>query len=176
MKGILISFVIGALAGSGAIYFWPTATVVETAEPSERQPDGSLIAERAPDAPRKPSHKIPQGAKVQRDIRVSVQPTGRPDCPLCVVDLSLIELPDATHRVIASSPTGEVMNALDVPRVPSIVDREKHWTAGVLYNGRWGGLVLRDIKMLSGMLSLGGAITTERDDSFAPWFVAVVRF
>ncbi len=173
MKNFLISFFIGALAGAAgvALYLQPTA-VVESAAPAARQADGSLIAERKPDATLKPSHTIPQRAKVTRDIRVTVQPSGRPDCPVCTVDLSLVALPDDTHRIVASSPTGQVLNALDVPRVPSIVGREKRWAAGAMYNGRWGGLVLRDI----GLLSLGGAITTGRDDRFEPWFVVVVRF
>lgn len=172
MKNILLSFFLGAAIGAGAFYFWPTATVVETAIPAERQADGSLIAERAPSAAPKPAHAIPKGGKVERSIRVEVQATGRPDCPVCTVDLSLVELPDATRRIVASSPTGEVINALDVPRVSSNANRDKRWAAGAMYNGRLGALVLRDF----GLLSLGGAITTGRDDNFDPWFVAVVRF
>lgn len=172
MKNILLSFLLGAAIGAGAIYFWPATTVVETAKPAERQADGSLIAERAPSATHKPTHTIPKGGKVERDIRVNVQTTGRPDCPMCTVDLSLVKLPDDTHRIIASSPTGEVLNALDVPRVPSIVDREKPWGVGAMYNGRWGVLVLREFRFGS----LGGAITTDRDENFDPWFVAVFRF
>jgi hypothetical protein len=177
MKTFLLSFFIGALVGAAgvALYLRP-AKVAETAEPSARQADGSLIAERKPDAARKPGHTIPQGAKVERDISITVQPTGRPDCPLCTVSLSLVEMQDQTHRIIASSPTGEVVSALDVPRVPSIVYRDKRWFAAVLYNGRFGGLVARDIELVGLDMVLGGAITTERDDRFAPWFVAAMRF
>lgn len=165
-------FAVGVLVGALGLYLWPEATIQETAEPAQRQADGSLIAERAPDAPLKPKHTIPKGTKVERDIRVDVQPTGRPDCPICTVDLSLVKLPDATHRIIASSPTGEVLSAIDVPREPALLDRNKVWSAGVLYNGRWGGLVMRDFRWLS----IGGAVTTEKDGGFAPWGVLVLRF
>ncbi len=171
LRGIVI-FGVGLLAGILGMYLWPATTVVETAAPAQRQADGSLIAERNPDAPLKPRHEIPKGGKVERDIRVEVQPTGRPDCPVCKVDLSLVKLLDDTHRIVASSPTGEVLSALDVPRVPAIVDRPKNWAAGALYNGRWGALVTREIRWVS----VGGAITTEKDGSFAPWALLVLRF
>lgn len=165
-------FLVGILVGALGLYLWPSETVVETAVPAQRQADGSLIAERNPDAPVKPRHQIPKGSKVERDIRVEVQTDGRPDCPVCIVDLSLVELPDATHRIVASSPTGQVMNALDVPRMPALLDRHKVWSAGALYNGRWGALVGRDFKWLT----VGGAITTEKDGGFAPWAMVVLRF
>lgn len=171
LRGAVV-MVVGVLIGAMGMYLWPATTVVETAQPSQRQADGSLIAERSPDAPIKTQHQIPKGSKVQRDIRVEVQPTGRPDCPVCTVDLSLVELPDSTHRIVASSPTGEVLSAIDVPRMPALLDRPKVWSAGVLYNGRWGGLVMRDF----GWLSVGGVITTTRDNGFDPWAVVVVRF
>ena len=171
LRGVAI-FLAGVLIGSLGLYLWPTATVVETAAPAQRQADGSLIAERNPDAPLKPGHRIPKGGKVERDIRVEVQPAGRPDCPVCIVDLSLVELPDATHRIVASSPTGQVLNALDVPRGPALLDRPKVWSAGVLYNGRWGALVMHDLRWLS----VGGAITTDQDDRFSPWAVLLLRF
>ena len=126
----------------------------------------------APVATFKPKHEIPKGAKVEREIRVDVQPTGRPDCPLCTVDLSLVKVPDATHRVVASSPTGEVLNTLDVPRAPALLERPKNWSAGVLYNGRWGGLVARDFDWIS----IGAAVTTNRDGGVDPWGMLVVRF
>lgn len=165
-------FGVGLLVGILGMSLWPAATGVESTAPARRQADGSLIAERNPDAPLKLKHEIPKGGKVERDMRVEVQPAGRPDCPICTVDLSLVEMPDASHRIVASSPTGQVLNALDVPRVPAILDQPKVWSAGVLYNGRWGAVVTRDIRWLS----VGGAITTERDGGFAPWALLVLRF
>lgn len=175
MKAILrgmVLFLAGVLIGALGLYIWPAATVVETAAPAQRQADGSLIAERNPDAPLKSSHRIPKGAKIERDIRVEVHPEDRPDCPVCIVDLSLVELPDATHRIVASSPTGQVLSALDVPRMPALLDRGKVWSAGVLYNGRWGALVTRELRWLS----VGGAVITNKDDSFTPWAVVLLRF
>lgn len=165
-------FLVGVLVGALGLYLWSAETVVETAAPAQRQADGSLIAERNPDAPVKPRHEIPKGSKVERDIRVEVQPSGRPDCPVCIVDLSLVKLPDDTHRIVTSSPTGQVLNALDVPRMPALLDRQKVWSAGALYNGRWGALAGRDFKWLT----VGGAITTEKDGGFAPWAMVVLRF
>lgn len=171
LRGIGL-FLVGVLVGSLGLYLWPSSTVVETAAPAQRQADGSLIAERNPDAPVKPRHEIPKGGKVERDIRVEVQPEGRPDCPVCIVDLSLVELPDATHRIVASSPTGQVLSALDMPRMPALLDRRKVWSVGALYNGRWGALAGRDL----GWITVGGAITTEKDGGFAPWAMVVMQF
>lgn len=171
LRGIGL-FGVGLLVGILGMTLWPAATAVESAAPAQRQADGSLIAERDPDASLKLKHEIPKGGKVERDIRVQVQPTDRPDCPVCTVDLSVVEMPDASHRIVASSPTGAVVDALDVPRVAAIVDRPTVWSAGVLYNGRWGAVVTRDLRWLI----VGGAITPERDGGFAPWAVLMLRF
>jgi hypothetical protein len=86
--------------------------------------------------------------------------------------LSLIKLPDNTHRIVASSPTGQVLNAIDVPRMPVHIDGQKSWAAGALYNGRWGAIVTRDLRWLS----VGGSLTTDRDGGFTPWAVVMLRF
>ncbi len=170
LRGIAI-FGVGLLSGILGMYLWPAATVVETAEPEQRQADGSLALGRAPDANAKPKNQIPTGGKAERTIRVDVQPP-RADCPICTVDLTLVRMPDDTRRVVASSPTGTVIGGLDVPILPIVLDRPKVWAAGALYNGRWGALISRDFRWLS----VGGAITTEKDGGFAPWALLVLRF
>mgnify|MGYP006172142819 CR=1 FL=1 len=83
-----------------------------------RQTDGSVIAERVPDAKPSPApHQIPRGHVEVRRVEVEVQPD-RPDCPVCRVDLSLVRDDEGGQRVIASSPTGSILRALDVPILP----------------------------------------------------------
>jgi hypothetical protein len=170
MRGLGI-FCVGLLAGVLGMYLWPDATVVETAAPEHRQSDGSIVLERAPNANAKPKNDVPAGGMAERSIRVDVQPQ-RVDCPICTVDLTLVRMPDDTRRVVASSPTGDVIGGLDVPILPIVLDHPKVWAAGALYNGRWGALVTRDISWLS----VGAAITTEKDGGFAPWAVLALRF
>jgi hypothetical protein len=152
------------------VWWWAAgAPVAETPAAAVRQSDGSLVLERKPDAKARPVAQIPKRAKLERQIRVEVQPA-RADCPVCVVDLSLVRLPDDTRRVIASSPTGDVIAGLDVPVAP--IQAYKKWLAGALYNGRWGGLVGRNI----GPLMIGGALTNPRAGSVEAWGIIAVRF
>lgn len=134
-----------------------------------RQGDGSLVLERKPDAKAKPAAQLPARAKLERQIQVVVQPE-RADCPVCTVDLSLVRLPDDTRRVVASSPTGQIIGGLDVPVIPS-TGTERRWLAGALYNGRWGGLVAREV----GPFVVGGAITNP-DGGAEAWGILAIRF
>ena len=129
----------------------PVATV-EVALPAQRQTDGSLILERAPDATAKPAQQIPAGAKVERIERIVVRPTvpstsaavtaptngsgqqagviqesptSQPPCPPVTVDLTLIRLKDDTQRVVASSPDGTIVGGVDIP-VSSAPAEPKH--------------------------------------------------
>ena len=110
---------------------------VEVALPAQRQTDGSLILERAPDANAKPAQQIPAGAKVERIERIVVRPTapstsaaataptngsGQPGAAsipalpsTTTVDLTLLRMNDNTERVVASSPDGEIVGGIDVP-------------------------------------------------------------
>lgn len=98
------------------------------------QADGSVIAERAPQATASAPHQIPKGATVERQASVTVKP--RPaarlrlpaqqsapaalddaaacECEPITVDLSLIRQGDG-RRLIASSADGEILRAIDVP-------------------------------------------------------------
>ena len=150
----------------GAQLSKPKAVARETAAPGVRQADSSLVLPRAPDSAAAPQHLIPKGDKLEREIRVVVQPyvkkspvsltdttTGKGNAPFLSspvrMDLSLVRLPDLTHRVIASSPDGTVTGGIDVP-VDTVVaaHREPKWAAGPLYdpgNRRWGGTIDRDV-------------------------------
>ena len=109
---------------------------VEVALPAQRQTDGSLILERAPDANAKPAQQIPAGAKVERIERIVVRPTAPstsvaataptngsgqlgaepiPALPSTTVDLTLLRMKDDTQRVVASSPDGTIVGGVDIP-------------------------------------------------------------
>ncbi len=125
--------------------------VVERVEyrPAVIQDDGSVIAERVPDAKPSPApHVIPRGHVEVRRVEVEVQPDA-PGCPVCRVDLSLVRDTEGGQRVIASSPTGTVLRALDVPIVPALLPPPvRPWAAGVSYDpfgGRGGAWIERDV-------------------------------
>jgi hypothetical protein len=159
----------------GLIISWAwysPSTKTEAPAAAARQADGSLVLERtATNQKATPAHAIPKGGKAERVVRVDVQPT-RADCPVCTVDLTLVRMPDASRRVVASSPTGTVLSGLDIPVLPITVERSRPWAAGAMYNGRWGAVVTRDFRWLSA----GGAVTEERDGSYAQWAVLMFRF
>lgn len=127
--------------------------VVERVEyrPAVIQDDGSVIAERVPDAKPSPApHVIPRGHVEVRRVEVEVQPDA-PGCPVCRVDLSLVRDTEGGQRVIASSPTGSILRALDVPIVPGLLPPPvRPWAAGVSYGqgGTLGLWVERDVSRL----------------------------
>jgi hypothetical protein len=118
-----------------------------TPAPAERQSDKSLILERAPDSNAKPAQILPENAKVERVIQVVIQPR-YVDIPLKVVeinpftpitiDLTLARMPDGGHRVVASSPDGEILGGVDIPvSVPPV--RHYRNTAGISQDVGFGG-------------------------------------
>ena len=169
----------GLLAGLlGGWCLWSSVPeTVEPPAPSVRQVDGSLVLERKPDAtPPKAPHALPKGAKEERRISVVVKPPkgttpsksggslgnqvassevpGAPppepcDCPPVQVDLSLVRMPDKTRRVVASSPTGQILSGIDVPIESAKILRVLPWAIGCTYSydgaHRFGGFVDRDL-------------------------------
>lgn len=130
---------------------------IVSAAPAARQADDSLIAERQPSAtPPKAPHAIPAGAKEERRISATVQPK-RADCPPLRLDLSLVQV-DGGRRVVASSPDGTVIDAIDMPiEAALIAPPPRPWAAGVSYAIRdeLGGVwVERDV----GRLRLGADV------------------
>lgn len=135
--------------------------VIETAAPAVTQSDGSLVVERAADAAAKPAHKVPKGATVERVVQIDVRPR-RPatvkdsltpadpepaalrhgvvlppaavPCPPVRLDLSLVREPDGARRVVASSPDGDILRALDIPVETAAPPPAPHrWAAGASY-------------------------------------------
>lgn len=99
-----------------------------------RQTDGSLIAERTPDAKPTPApHKIPRGWKEERRVSATVKPT-RADCPPVGLDMSLVRDGGGGKRVVLSSLDGEVVSAQDIPIEPALIPAPvRHWAAGLAY-------------------------------------------
>lgn len=161
---------VGFLAAWGI--YRPKPAKPEPPAQAIREKDGSLVLERAPSglksgsppgsSPLKPAQEIPKGAKVERIVEVTVDPTGKPSsglnlgavlggrqapstpgdrsprgsavmaCPPVTVDLSLVRMPDKTQRVLASSPDGSVVGGIDVPVDQPASFKVQRWTASGL--------------------------------------------
>src|ERR1039458_4176385 len=92
MKTHIVAIVAVALILSGFLVAWgiyrPKPAKPETAAAAVREKDGSLELERAPSGipgnlpdstkPLKPAQIIPKGAKVERIVQITVDPTGKP--------------------------------------------------------------------------------------------------
>lgn len=141
---------------------WPAPAVPENLTPAPQQPqaDGSMQAARAPDAhPAPPPHLIPKGYhEVSRDA-VTVAPSAAAaasGCPSVHVDLSVVR-DGNDQRVIASSPDGQVVSAINIPIEAAMTPpAPKLWAAGLGYTtqrevGVW---VERDV----GRLRIGAEV------------------
>lgn len=119
-----------------AFAFWPAKPVQEvvTAAPQVVQADHSFVVQRAPDAhPAPPAHIIPKGGvEVRRETFVAAPAAGASSVQ---VDLSLVRMPDNGQRVVASSPDGTIVSALDIPIEPVLLPPpSKKWAAGLAYS------------------------------------------
>lgn len=150
----------------------PEAQIIK-AQPAERQKDGSLILETNPQAAPKAARVVPAGAKVDRTIKVKLEPSkayvealvrtpeinpedkashsggkNYQNIPPMTIDLTLLTTKDGSQRVAASSPDGNIIGGLDIPAIrPS--KPEPKWAAGALcrltQSGRvYGAFVDRD--------------------------------
>ena len=169
---------------AGWYLYGPKPPVPETYAPEARQADGSLVLERKPSATAKPKQVVPQGAKVERVVELTVQPTAPAPsadgqvvapCPPVQVDLSLVKMPDDSRRVIASSPNGEVLTGVDIPVEPVRSQRIPVWAAGVTANPidkLYGVFLDRDL----GPFRLGAEINQTGTDALEVRLKAGVRF
>lgn len=81
------------------------------------------------------------------------------DCPPVTVDLSLVEMPDKSQRVVASSADGNILGGVDIPVQNAEPQPDpKLWAAGVMISTdqNLGVFVDRDL----GFLRLGAQINT----------------
>ena len=133
---VLVSLAIGIAAG-----WWMTRPnlIIETPAPEIVQADGSKIIERKPDAKAKPKQILPQGTTLERVIHIEAQGSGIrlangevKICPRVTVDLSLVRETNGMKRVVASSPDGEIVGAVDIPVETAAPPPEpKRWAAGI---------------------------------------------
>lgn len=153
-----------AIAGTLLIVHWMSPDpVVESYKPAAQQADGSLLVERKPDSAARPRSQIPKGTAPARNIEVVAQ-SGAPDCPPVTVDLALVREHDGGQRVVASSPDGRILRAVDVPIDTAAPPDIQRWAAGISYDplNRTGGAWLdRDI----GRVRLGAELNQVRTDT-----------
>lgn len=157
---------VGLTAGWGLWH--PRPPVVEAPAASVHQPDSSLVLARRPDTVLRIVHRIPPGYVPERSVEIAVQPKPKVDTlwrpgavreilrvdtlkpPVVRVALTVARLGDGSHRVIASSPDGRILDSLsiDVPVGPSAAPaRALPYSAGVtrdLLSGAWGAIASRD--------------------------------
>jgi hypothetical protein len=134
--------------------------------------------EKKPSAKPEPQQDIPKGSKVERVVSVTVRhnpraSVGRPDvsqggetCPDVTVDLTLVKNADDTRSVIASSPDGEVIAGVDIPRelLPKESTPPKWAIGGMYYSNRgYAVRVERDL----GPLRLGADVLKTGNDLVA---------
>jgi len=173
--------VVAAVAGGVLAWaYWPAKPVPEVVAPAPavRQDDGSLVAERAPDPhPAPPPHAIPKGFHEERREQLTIAPApaaAASGCPPVHVALSVVS-DDRQHRVIASSPDGQVVDAVDIPIVPALMPPPaRPWAAGLSYDTRHavGIWVDRDV----GRLVVGGALSRLPDGKTEAQVRVGVRF
>ncbi len=187
LKGELIAAaivgVLLALAIGGTIVWsvWPAKPLAEvmTPAPAVRQADGSMEAARAPDAhPAPPPHMIPKGYhEVSRDaVTVAPSPAAAASgCPPVRVDLSVVR-DGNDQRVIASSPDGQVVSAINIPiEAAQLPPPNRPWAAGLSYDTRHatGIWVDRDI---GGRLRVGAAVQRLQDGRVEAQIRAGIRW
>lgn len=190
------------MAGLGALIYheWtkpPQSAVRETVTPQVRQKDGSVQAARVPMeekvVPPAP-HIIPKGSKEERRISVTVKPAEpkrdhppfkpEPDgqcrvpdtyvCPPVTVDLSIVRN-DKGRDVIASSPDGTVLTAINIP----IEDGRNHFrhSLDVMFadKDRYSASVTRETEVIGIPMGVGAGVI-RFDDETVPAVVLRARF
>lgn len=165
----------GVMAGMalGWSLWKPKLAKMEFYAAEVKQKDGSKILEKKPQSEAKPMQEIPKGAKVERIVKVTIQPklapipTVGPSTPASgspspvTVDLTVLRMPDNSSRVVASSPDGTVISGVDIPVQPAKESKILNWQAGASWNpgdrtyGVWAA-------RSAGPLILGAHIFQER--------------
>jgi len=82
----LLPWILGAALGlMMGWYLWrPAPPKPETAAAAVKQADGSVAMKRQPMPSVKPPHMIPAGAKIEREMQVTVQPMNNPHSPALI--------------------------------------------------------------------------------------------
>lgn len=111
--------------------------------------------------------KMMQKSVVALPVEAKEQQSGESfnslDCPPVTVDLSLVEMPDKSQRVIASSDNGVIIGGVDIPvRDAEQQIEPKKWAAGAAISTKQnlGVWVDRDL----GFVRIGAQINTTGND------------
>jgi hypothetical protein len=181
---IYLLLALAALISAAGLGWWlgQPDPVVEKPAAEQRQADGSVVLERRPDAAAKPAQLVPQGAKVERVGRVTVQPPRIGDdlpangrgflgsssdpCQPVTVDWSLVREPDGGRRMLASSPDGTIIGGVDVPiETAAPPPKPLRWAAGISWspaNETAGLWIERDVPLFSTAARVGLDLNQER--------------
>jgi len=190
IQGLILALVsVGTF--TGAYFFYrPAPPKPEVYAPAAKQSDGSIILERKPDPKLRAKLQLPKGGKLEREMSVTVKPkqpvltnstamiraADCPPCPPVTVDLDLVKMPDDSRRVIAKSPDGEIINAVDIPVEPAKPPApELKWAAGPAWNPvsrKFGAWADRDL----GPFRVGVQVNQGEVKGFDYWVKAGVRF
>jgi hypothetical protein len=200
-KIVLLVLAVILIFGGGMFAGWklfgPKQPKTETYAQEIKQKDKSLVLERKPMTQQEaeenvPTPVIPDGGKVERKVQVVVQPNAyptvvteiptsgqlnavevqeKPPCPPVRVDLTLVRLPDSSHRVIAQSPDGDIVGGVDIPVQPVQDSKVLKWAVGGV-KGRTpdgtkfiGGFVDRDWAFVR----VSGAVFRSQDTVKMGW-------
>lgn len=202
MALIFIAYSLLLLAVGASMHWYftkpsPQEQIRETVTPQVRQADDSVKAARVPipEKSKPPApHIIPNGSREERRITVTVKPAtpkrdhepfkpepdGRcriPDtyvCPSVTVDLSIVRT-DKGRDVIASSPDGTIMTAINIP----IEEDRKSFrnSLDVMFAGktRYSASIMHETEVLGIPVGVGGGII-RFDDETVPAATFRARF
>lgn len=169
----------------------------ETVTPQMRQADGSVKAARVPmdekAVPKEP-HVIPKGSKEERRISVTVKPAPpkrdpqpfkpaddgqchAPEtltCPPVTVDLSIVRN-DKGRDVIASSPDGTVLTAINIPIEEPRREYRNSIDATYGSRDRYSVTYMREATVLGIPVGIGGGVI-QFDGETAPALSVRARF
>lgn len=136
-------------------WLWhPRAAAIEAAAPAVALPKSqTTVIERKPSEPvpervKAAVKELGKGAKLERAVKLTVQPTGETDCKKIDLELGIVRMPDETQRVIARSNDGEIVGGVDIPIAAQPLPRNLKWSAGGAYDvaaRRYGIYVDRDL-------------------------------
>lgn len=135
---VALGMVVGLLLGW---WLWhPRQAPVEAAAPEIALPQSNaFVPERKPSEPvpeplKAAVKELGQGAKLERAVKLTVQPKGETDCKKVDLELGVVRMPDNTQRVIARSDDGEIVGGVDIPIAAQPLPRNLKWSAGGAYD------------------------------------------
>lgn len=171
---VALSMLIGVGVGLSIGYWlWhqpPALVNIETPRPAIVQSDGSVLLERQPiassEAERTAKHKIPKGAKTERQTRVVVKPEKNAEsddcsCKQIAIDLSVISHDDGSSGVVASADSGTIdaVASVDKPVIGNTKTSSRNrLNMTIAGRDRFAAALMREYRPLNIPVSLGPAV------------------